>query len=200
MSQATAHHTLTLDEFLDWEERQEERYEFVDGQIYLMAGGTEDHDRLANNMIAALHAKLRGTACSVHGSNLKLVARRAGMSAYPDLYVRCGERSGTRTRLEEALIVFEVLSESTAKRDLTRKRRAYQTMPGLRRIVFVSQDEARADLWARTGNGDWRDEDVVGLDGVLELPEIGVSLALAEIYEETDVARAAADQAAAPPR
>lgn len=112
---------------------------------------------------------------------------------YPDLFVRCGPREGRRTGVEDAVVVFEVLSEGTAKDDLTRKRRAYKAMPSLRAIVYVSQDQASIDPVRRQADGSWEDEDALeGLSAALELPEIGVRLALAEIYEDTEVARAAA--------
>lgn len=182
----------TLDEFLDWEERQPERWELVGGVVRMMSGGTEDHDRLSVNLIAMLQQRLRGRPCYVHASNLKVVSREAGASMYPELLVRCGPRSGKRTRTEDAVVVFEVLSESTAKDDLTRKRRAYQAMPSMRLIVFVSPDEPRLDLVARDAEGRWADGEVSGLDATLRIDALEVELPLAEIYEDTDVADAAA--------
>ena len=66
----------TLDEFLAWEEEQPERYEFLDGVVRMMTGGTEDHDRLSVNLIRLLANALRGGPCSVHASNLKVEPRR----------------------------------------------------------------------------------------------------------------------------
>jgi Uma2 family endonuclease len=89
------------------------------------------------------------------------------------------------------VVAVEVLSPSTAKNDLTRKRRAYAALPTMRVVVYASQDEPRLDLVRRRPDGRFEDEVIEGLDGVLELPEIGASLAMAEIYEDTEVARAA---------
>jgi Uma2 family endonuclease len=182
----------TLDEFLAWEEQQPERYEFLDGVIRMMTGGTEDHDRLSVNLIRLLGNALRGGPCSVHASNLKVVSRAGNASMYPELFVRCGPREGRRTRIEDAVVAVEVLSPSTAKNDLTRKRRAYTALPTMRVIVYASQDEPRLDLVRRRPDGGFADEVVEGLGAALELPEIGVRLAMAEIYEDTEVARAAA--------
>jgi Uma2 family endonuclease len=181
----------TLDEFLAWEEQQPERYEYLDGLVRMMTGGTEDHDRLSVNLIRLLANAVRGGPCSVHASNLKVVSRAGNASMYPELFVRCGPREGKRTRIEDAVVAVEVLSPSTAKDDLTRKRRAYTALPTMRVVVYASQDEPRLDLVRRRPDGRFDDEVVQGLDGVLELPEIGVSLAMAEIYEDTEVARAA---------
>lgn len=181
----------TLDAFLDWEERQPERWELVGGVVRMMSGGTEDHDRLSVNLIRLLGNALRGRPCYVHASNLKVVSRGAGASMYPELLVRCGPRSGKRTRTEDAMVVFEVLSRATAKDDLTRKRRAYQAMPSMRLIVFVSQDEPRLDLVARDAEGRWVEGEVTGLDATLRIEPLEVALPLREIYEDTDVADAA---------
>jgi Uma2 family endonuclease len=190
---ATALHAPTkLDAFLEWEERQRERYELVGGVVRMMSGGTEDHDRLSVNLIALLREKLRGRPCYVHASNLKVVSREAGAAMYPELFVRCGPRSGRRTRTEDAVVVFEVLSDSTAKDDLTRKRRAYQAMPSMRLIVFVSQDEPRLDLVARDAEGRWVEDEVRGLAAELRIDALAVTLPMREIYEDTDVADAAA--------
>ncbi len=158
----------------------------------MMTGGTEDHDRLSVNLISLLANALRGGPCSVHASNLKVVSRAGNASMYPELFVRCGPREGKRTRIEDAIVAVEVLSPRTAKDDLTRKRRAYTALPTMRVVVYASQDEPRLDLVRRRADGGFDDEVVEGLDAVLELPEIGVRLAMAEIYEDTLVARTAA--------
>ena len=179
---------LDLEGFLDWEERQQERYELAGGVVRMMAGGTEDHDRIGLNIATALRTRLRGQPCSAHGSNLKLLSRSLGASMYPDVFVRCGPREGGRTRTEDAVIVFEVLSEGTAQFDLTRKRMAYEAIPTLRRIVYVSTVEARVDVRVRGEDGNWRDEPVEGLAAEVRLPEIDGTLAMAEVYEENKAA------------
>ena len=186
------HAPTTLDAFLEWEERQPARYELVGGMVRMMSGGTEDHARLTVNLIALLRDKLRAPPCHVHAANFKVVSREAGASMYPELFVRCGPRSGRRTRTEDAVVAFEVLSESTAKDDLTRKRRAYQAMPSMRLIVFVSQDEPRLDLVLRDAEGRWAEGEVVGLDSALAIDALAITLPMREIYEDTDVADAAA--------
>lgn len=178
----------TLEAFLAWEERQQERFELVGGVVRLMAGGTEGHDRIGINILTALRTRLRGTPCSVHGSNLKVLSRSSNASMYPDLFVRCGPRDDRRTTTEDPVVVFEVLSESTAKHDLTRKRLAYEEVPSLRRLIYVATDEARLYVRVRGADGIWRDETVGGLDRALPLPELDLALPLAEIYEDTELA------------
>lgn len=179
---------LTFDAFLAWEERQPERFELVGGVVRLMAGGTEGHDRIGLNIAAALRIRLRGTSCSAHGSNLKVVSRTAGAVMYPDAFVRCGPPDDRRTATDDPAVVFEMLSEGTLKHDLIRKRLAYEAIPSLRRIVYVSIDEARIDMRVRAEDGAWGDEAVEGLGALVRLLEIGVELPVAEIYEDTELA------------
>lgn len=185
-----------LESFFAWEEGQAERYELVGGIVRLMAGGTEDHDRISGNIFAALGVRLRGTPCSAHLSNPKVVSRATNASMYPDVFVRCGPRQGGRTETDDPVTVFEVLSESTAEFDLTRKRLAYEAIPTLRRIVYVSVREARLAVRVRGEDDLWRDDTVEGLEAELVLPEIGLALPMAEIYEESDVAAAVASAGA----
>ena len=182
---------LGLDAFLAWEERQPERFELVGGVVRLMAGGTEGHDRIAGNVFAALRSRLRGSPCSAHGPNLKVVSRAAGAVMYPDAFVRCGPRDDRRTSVDDPVVVVEVLSEGTLKHDLIRKRLAYEAMPGLRRIVYVSTDEARLDMRVRGDDGTWGDATAEGLESAAAMPEIGVGLPLTEVYEETELATVA---------
>jgi Uma2 family endonuclease len=198
MSALAQQHHGSFDDFLAWEQGQLERYELVDGIVRLMAGGTEGHDRIAGNIFANLHMGLRGTPCSAHATNLKVVAGAAGAVMYPDAFVRYGPRDDRRTAVDDPVVVFEVLSEGTAKHDLIRKRRAYETIASLRRIVFVDPDAIRIDMRVRGADGLWVDETIEGLDATLELPEIGAAITLTEIYASTEIAALTSEGVAAP--
>jgi Uma2 family endonuclease len=145
--------------------------------------GTRGHSLIGADLIAALRPRLRGGPCALQGSNLEVVARAAGAVTYPDLFVRCSPLETTATACETPVVVFEVLSTSTAQDDLSRKKYAYQSIPSVRAIIFVSQREAWGDIVRRTEHG-WADGYVEGIDAMLELPEIGVAVPLAEIYED----------------
>jgi len=186
----------SLDEFLAWEERQELRYEFLPGGIITMtAGGTEDHHQMTTNILVALEPRVRERPCYVYANVAKVLPRRANAIVYPDVMVRCGPRTGKSTAFEDPIVVFEVLSESTAKHDLTRKRQVYKGIPSVAVIVYVSQDEHRLDIVRRGEGGSFDDEVLEGPDAVLTLPEIGAELSLAEIFRATNVATATGDTA-----
>ena len=171
----------SVDEFLDWENRQPERYEFVGGVLTMMAGGTENHDLIGSNMIGMLFERLRGSPCRVHGSNLKLRSP-AGASMYPDAFVRCGPGSADRTVIDDPVLVVEVLSPSTQQGDLTRKRWAYQAIDTLQAILFVAGDEARVELATRASGGTWVSRFVVGLETILPIDALDLTLPMPELY------------------
>lgn len=181
----------TMDEFLEWERSQEERWEFSDGQLRLVAGGTGDHAQISANIVAALVPRLRSSGCQVFGSDLKLLVRAMQKSFYPDVMVRCGRPVGQEDTIEDPVVLFEVLSKSTAEYDLTTKRKAYQTIPTLRMFAFVSQLRPHVLLSFRGEDGRWDDAEIEGLGEVLRLEPIQAELPLAELYENTTVAEAA---------
>lgn len=178
---------LGVQEFLAWEERQPERSERVGGVVRMMAGGTRANDIIGNNVRGALQSVLRGGHCVRHGPDVKVLSPQNDVM-YADALVPCGPADPRATWIDDPVVVVEVLSESTAEHDLTRKRLAYKTIPSLRLIVFVHQRRARVDLLRRDVAGRW-DDDVpaLGLDGVLEIPEIGARLALRDVYEGIEV-------------
>ncbi|MDW8342665.1 MAG: Uma2 family endonuclease [Geminicoccaceae bacterium] len=174
---------LSLSRFLAWEERQELRYERLGGVVRAMAGGSLRHDRIAGNLRVFLHPHLRRRGCDDFGSDVKVASPRGDVT-YPDLSVRCGPYDPNATTIEDPVLVVEVLSPSTAQRDLTLKRQAYESIPSLRVILYVWQDQPRIDVVRRGADGRWDDDEpAVGPDATLALPELGIEIPLAAVYE-----------------
>jgi Uma2 family endonuclease len=171
---------VTLAEFLDWEEGQPLRYEFDGVGPVAMTGGTYGHSTIQRNLAFALTGRLRGKPCQFQGSDLKIQVGD-GHIRYPDGMVVCSPVDRTATVVHEPVVVFEVLSPSTAAKDRIVKAREYQATPSIRRYVMLEQDSVGATVYARSGET-WTHEILVA-DSILALPEIGVSLPLAELYE-----------------
>ena len=180
---------MSLDVFLDWEERQELRYEFDGFQPVAMTGGTSEHAAIQRNLITALTNRLRGKLCQAYGSELKIAV--AGSIRYPDAFVVCSPIRRGSTVVTDPVVVFEVLSPSTASIDSIVKNQEYRDTRSIQRYVMLEQDQQGAIVFGRAGD-DWVGHVVAG-DVALAMPEIGVELPLAELYEGVSFAEPAAE-------
>jgi Uma2 family endonuclease len=178
----------TLAEFLTWEEGQDERYEFVDGQLVMMTGGTQAHALIASNLIALLRPMLRGTPCRPSGSDLRIPIPATGNSRYPDVTIDCGKFDPAAHDASEPAVVFEVLSKSMGWHDQTEIVRDYANVPSIRQYVCVSQSESRVGVWLRDAKGRLMpQDDLVDIDAALPIVGLAGTLPVAEIYEGTGV-------------
>lgn len=185
---------MTIAEFLAWEERQEPKYEFDGFRPVAMTGGTIAHEVIGRNLRTALDNRLRGTRCQPLGPNTK-IETATGQIRYPDALVLCSEVDRKATVLREPVVVFEVLSDSTAHIDHIRKLREYTATPSIRRYVILEQDQIAAIVFSR--DGERMVVETVTSGGTLSMPEIGVDLPIDELYrgvepEEADAGNDAA--------
>jgi len=171
---------MTLAEFLEWEERQELRYEFDGVGPVAMTGGTFAHAAIQRNLAIALGSRLRGKPCQFLGSDLKFQVAE-GHIRYPDGMVICSPVDRAATVVLDPVVVFEVLSPSTTRNDRIVKAREYEATASVQRYVMLEQDSIGATVYARSRDT-WTHEILIA-DSVLTLPEIGIELPLAELYE-----------------
>lgn len=171
---------MTLDDFLIWEAEQPESHEYDGFGPVARNGGTVAHATIGTNLIIELGNRLRGTHCRAYGSGLKVLV--AGRVRYPDAFVSCTPTSNTATWRTDPVVVFEILSESTAVADRTTKNAEYRATPSIRRYIMLSQESISANIYERIGD-DWVGTLVADPAAVLALPEIGVELPLAALYD-----------------
>ena len=174
------HKPWTTEAFLVWEEKQALRYEFDGARPMNMAGGTAAHSAIQRNLIVALGVGLRGKQCDPHGSELK-VAVAGGAIRYPDAFVVCTPIPPRATLVSDPVVIFEVLSESSATEDFVTKNAEYRDTPSVQRYVVLQQTKPAAVVFSRKGE-DWVTDLLTGVDAVLRMPEIGLDIRLAEIY------------------
>ena len=180
---------MTLEEFLAWERRQELRYEFDGLAPIAMTGGTVEHSVIGFNIVAASRQRLRGGPCRAFHADLKIIV--AGRVRYPDAVITCSPVPVASDIVPEPVVVFEVLSASTARTDREAKNAEYRATPSIRHYVILEQSAAAATLFSRSGE-DWVETQVAGADAVVGLPAIGIGLPLAEVYAEVGLSGAAA--------
>ena len=186
---------MTLELSLAWEERQELRYEFDGFQPVAMTGGTRAHASIQRNLAIAVGGRLRGTRCEFFGNDLKIIT--ATTSRYPDGLVTCSRAPNDSTAASDPVVIFEVLSRSTASTDHITKNKEYADLPSVRRYVMLEQERVGATVFSRSGS-DWIGH-VLADDALLAMPEIGIELPLAELYEGLDFSAAPAGEAQSEP-
>lgn len=173
---------MSREAFLAWEERQELRHEFDGVRVVAMTGGTRAHAAIQSNLNISVGARLRGTSCRFFGGDLKV--RTARGYRYPDGFVSCTPGTNASTIVEDPVVLFEILSPSTAGIDSVTKNQEYAAIPSVRRYVLLAQDRIGTTVFERAGD-DWIGHVIAG-DAVLHLPEIGIELPLPELYEGLD--------------
>jgi Uma2 family endonuclease len=176
---------LTVEEYLKVEESSDIRHEYVDGEIFAMAGASEEHNLIATNIIALLRPHLRGTPCRAFVSDMKVKVKvqKADIFYYPDLLVTCDPNDSERYFKTHPTLIVEVLSNSTKTIDKREKRLNYQSIESLQEYVLVSQEEIKVEVYRQDDEGNWLLE-ILGKDDELQLTSVGLTLTMSDIYED----------------
>jgi Uma2 family endonuclease len=180
-----AHKRASYAEYLAFTETSELKYEYIDGEIVAMSGGTIAHGRLIGRVTALISRALEGRPCLVLPAEVRVRIRAADRTTYPDLFVVCdgveADPDDDHAVINPTVIV-EVLSSSTADADRGDKFAAYRRLRSLREYVLVSQLERRIDVYRRDGRRWQLDEYRQG--DKLTLESIAVVIAVDEIYAD----------------
>ena len=171
---------IGVEAFLAWEARQQLRHEFDGIAVRAMTGGRNAHVAIEARLVTALVNRLAGKPCRPYGSNMKIKMEHS--VRYPDASVICAPMAPRDTFATQPVVVFEILSAGTADVDLGPKRAEYQATPSLQRYVVLQQTHRAAIVFSR-GPGGWAESIVFGAGAVIDMPEIGIAVPLAEIYE-----------------
>ncbi len=175
---------FTPEEYFAWEEKQLEKYELIDGRVYAMSGGTQNHSAIKLNVVSIIRAYLRGKPCRVFNSDLKVNILHTSNYTYPDLSVTCDERDREHSLyITYPCLIVEVLSETTEAYDRGKKFEKYRRNPHLVDYVLVSSDEIGIDIYHKNEAGDWVILNYRTGDRV-EFKSIDLSVVIEQVYEE----------------
>jgi Uma2 family endonuclease len=185
---------VTPDEYLRSELASTTKHEYVGGVVYAMAGARNQHNEVAGNVFAALHARLRGKPCRPYNSDTKVRVRLPNETRfyYPDVQVTCQPNGPSDTFQDHPAVVIEVLSDRTRRIDEGEKREAYLSLSSVDAYLLVETDSAVVVAYRRTDAGFVR-EVHAGLEAFVPLPTIGAVLPLAELYEGVQLTTEADD-------
>ncbi len=173
------------EEYLSLEDESDIRSEYYDGEIYSMAGGTEEHSRIISNVIREVGNAIFDKDYSVFEGNLKVRIEEANSIVYPDAMVVCNPITYDKDRKDFICnpgIVVEVLSEGTAGYDRGGKFRKYQQLNSLKEYVLIEPKEAQVDVFRRNEQGLWILYSFQGLDSVLVLESLDIQVEMSRLY------------------
>jgi len=174
---------LSEQDYLRVELSSEMRHEYVDGEVYAMAGAGEAHNLIAGNVFAKLREFMRGGPCRVFISDMKLHVKTWKAYYYPDVMVTCDPADSQSHFKEQPVLVVEVLSPSTESTDRREKMLAYRTLSSLREYVLIAADKRQVEIYRRDERDEW--QLAVTRDGEsLLLESVACRLTPDEIYED----------------
>ena len=186
MSAQLQPHWLSMEDYLAFEERSEIKHEYINGEIYAMAGTSARHNRITLNLASRIIGHLRGSPCEVFVADVKLHLKELGVEIfyYPDLMVCCDPNDRDPYYRTRPCLIVEVLSSGTARVDQREKLFAYARLDSLQAYLLLEQERIGATLHWRE-DGDWRWAEFSDPHAELTLPCAGLTVHLAELYEGT---------------
>jgi Uma2 family endonuclease len=176
---------LTEAEYLAIERAAEFKSEFFEGEMFAMAGGKPQHSLVGSNLVREVGNRLGGTGCVTYNSDLRIKIEATRLYTYPDVSVICGElqfANETDDTVINPSVLVDVLSDSTEAYDRGKKFEHYQQIGTLREYLLVSQKGPRIEQFVRQTDGRWLWTAASGLAAMLELPTLGISIALSEVF------------------
>ncbi len=181
---------ISPEEYLTTEREALEKHEYLNGEVFQMAGAKMAHVEICANLGSSLRNQLKGRDCRSYQSDLRTHIPKTGLYTYPDIIVVCGKAElvpdGHLDTLLNPSLIIEVLSPSTAEYDRGVKFDHYKTVDSLKEYVLVWQNKKRVARHTRRDDNSWVLTDFIGDDSQIELISIGCVLSMAEIYEKVE--------------
>jgi Uma2 family endonuclease len=190
---------LTPEQYLEIERRAEFRSEYYQGEMFAMAGplamagARRNHNLLAGNAFAQVHAQLRHRECEVYSNDMRVRVTVAGPYTYPDIVIACGQiefLDANEDTLLNPTVIIEVLSASTEAYDRGKKFELYRSLDSLREYVLVSSDRIQIERYSRQAEGKWLLTAASHPEDTIELESAGCTLSLADLYERVEFSTA----------
>ncbi len=174
---------MDIAEYFELEEHNPDtRYEYLDGDVYMMSGGSANYATIGGNIYAILRNLLRGGPCRVYNSDMKVYVSETRYF-HPDVTVTCNPRDrGTTDLIQSPRLVIEVLSPTTESRDRGRKLQCYLACPTIEQYLLIDARSMRIETY-RKERGKWI-YDAFAADDEIELPSLDIHFPVADAYED----------------
>jgi len=178
---------LTPEEYFAWEEKQLEKHEYIDGQVYAMGGGSKNHSLIAVRFIAMFSTHLEGSGCETGNSDLRVNIPGTDNYTYPDVSVTCDERDRETTQyITYPCLIVEVLSDATEAYDRGGKFRLYRNNPALIDYLLVSSTRIEMDLYHKNEADEWLIINYQEGD-TIKLKSTNLSFAIEQVYRNLNI-------------
>lgn len=187
MGEAALKLTYSIQEYLEIEQNSNEKYEYLSGEIFAMAGGTLNHSLISSNFIRSASNSIikKGKSCRTYGSDAKIASSDEDFH-YADAFVICGKTEVYPENPQAAknpILIVEVLSPTTESYDRGAKFQYYQNIETFREYVLVSQDRILVEVFYKPENTHfWQYRTYKNLDSVIELKSIDCEITVNDIY------------------
>ncbi|AMA09121.1 MULTISPECIES: Uma2 family endonuclease [unclassified Picosynechococcus] len=174
---------LTPEEYLALEQTSEIKHEYIDGEIYAMAGGTGNHNLISSNLLILLKNGLRAAGCRTYISDMKVNVGDRRRFFYPDLVVTCDQRDEPQlSYIQFPTVIVEVLSPSTESFDRGRKFEFYREIPSLQEYLLINVDQYLVECFRRQKADIWLLQTYKGLEAIAHIEALNLNAPLQEIY------------------
>lgn len=174
---------MSAEEYLAWEPTQEERYEYWDGEVVAMSGGTRNHNRITFNFSKLLDDALVDRPCEMYMADVKAQVQRGQKYFYPDVVVTCDDRDNDPQLVQFPSLIIEVLSPSTEAIDRGTKFAKYRQFSTLKEYVLVQVEQPGIEVFRRNEKGQWVLSEY-SLGDSLKLESVNVEIAIADLYRQ----------------
>jgi Uma2 family endonuclease len=183
-------HVITIEEYFEQERTALDRHEYLNGEIFAMAGGTTAHSILCTNLLIEIGLQLRKTDCTVYNGDMRIRTAPNGLYSYADAVVSCGQAQVEDDTLLNPVVIAEVLSKSTENYDRGKKFELYRQIPSFCEYLIVAQDRVYIEHHARENahRRIWTMREYTSLDDAISLEAINVVLRLTDVYAKVTFA------------
>lgn len=179
---------ISPEDYLEIEEKNAIRHEYIDGQMYAMSGGTDSHNVIGLNLVFLIRNHLRGKDYQVYFTDVKARLDALNRFYYPDLMVTCDPRDReTPVYKRFPKLIVEVLSPGTEGFDRGDKFNDYQTLETLEEYVLVNAKQQRVDIFRRNGKQEWSFQSYAPDSGTFALQSLGLEVSFEQLYEDAGI-------------
>ncbi len=176
----------TPEEYFALEEYADCKSEYFHGEIFAMAGGTANHNRITLNFANLLNTAFKGKSCEAFAIDVRIQIDKEKHYTYPDVVAVCGQIEFAEMRKDtivNPILIAEVLSDATKDYDRGSKFTAYRNIKTLRDYVLIAQETVHIEYFSKENDGTWRLREYFDPQGILSVASLELSIPIREIYD-----------------